>query len=151
MNHVDAHFLTIQEFSHLEKQGKIILTGDVFGNRYGFFKGAFKKIEKGANITLDFRYYMAEDFKRTYPEAFCTYIMPRKTRFATTELAKRNVSQSEKLMRTKAMYAELCWFNADNNKDMFDAIYQNDYTKNSVAGFRELVKNELAREVYHGC
>jgi len=72
--------------------------------------------------------------------------MPKNLEFALIILNKRNTTLAEKCKRITSMLNEWEWIASTNNQRTFDAIYRNNCDKQSVIGFRNLIKDNLGKE-----
>ena len=142
----NLHFLDIDEFKYLEKNGEFVLVGTIFGNQYTFFKKDFEKLDKGIHLITEYYYKLFEDFKQMFPEQIGTYILPYNPNLSIKAIDERNSPEEEKLKRKFILSEELNWIAKKENQNLFDIIHTNTYNEQSIMDFRTIIKNELERK-----
>ena len=77
VNGVDYHFVSIEDFHELIKQGDFLEHAEVFGNFYGTSENRLNKVlEQGNDLVLEIDWQGAQQIREQLPDAISIFILP---------------------------------------------------------------------------
>ena len=137
VNGIDRIFWNVSEFNNAKKDHKLICASKMFGNWYGSDISLFHD-NKNKNIVCQLRYNVVEDFKNHFSNVYCIYIKPNSIEQTVNQVEKRNLTNVEYTIRLAELKKELNLIDKQSNT-IFDFIFTNDFPKNSVSNFLNLI------------
>jgi guanylate kinase len=133
---VDYHFVDDAEFDRLEREGKLLESASVFGNRYGTPRDwVDEQLRRGRLVILDIDVQGAQQVRSKMPEAFGLFILPpdegvllerlRARKREPEEVIQRRFAEAQReIADAKASGVYTAWVtNADVNIAIAEAVY----------------------------
>lgn len=94
----DYFFLDIDEFTRLEREGKLLESATVHDNKYGTPKEFVeKKIEEGKIVILEIDVQGASQIKENFDNAIYVFVMPPRMKDIEDRLRKRGTEDEDKI------------------------------------------------------
>ncbi len=73
----DYHFVEVEQFQSMVKQGEFLEYAQVFDNHYGTARASVENLlESGRHVILELDWQGARQVKQKMPETVCIYILP---------------------------------------------------------------------------
>lgn len=133
---VDYHFVDDAEFDRLEREGKLLESASVFGNRYGTPRDwVDEQLRRGRLVILDIDVQGAQQVRSKMPEAFGLFILPpdesvllerlRARKREPEEVIQRRFAEAQReIADAKASGVYTAWVtNSDVNTAIAEAVY----------------------------
>lgn len=135
-------FMTQDELSKLEEEGKIAYKFNVFEGTYAYLK---EDIFSERDMVFEMHYTTINDWKKVRPDIKTIYIFPKDINITKSKIAERHLSKEQEKTRLEEIEEHYNRMITDEElKGMFDYIMYNNYDKESeyeiinlVNGLRE--------------
>lgn len=128
-----SHFYSLDYFNKLEKEGKLLLVKEFFGNKYAWLK---KDLVNGDELRImNISYKSIRELKEDGLRIFSIFIRPH-SQNVLEKMLKNRISTEDELRKRLRDYQESEMFLEKYHKD-FDMIYINDYNSKSMDNFVE--------------
>lgn len=146
---IDKHFVTDEEFEKMKSDGKISVTFDFLGNKYGYYTEDLLKCENG--IT-ELHYSTIDEFKKVANDVVSIYIKPSNIEIAKEQLKLRGLPKEVENFRHKEIKEQILEFeNNSKLREKFDYVIYNDYTEKSLEEATNLIKKIEERRYVSIC
>lgn len=123
----------------LQKENKIALLINIFGNKYAFFKQDFYSKE---NMIFEMNYRFLEDIKKIRSDIFTVYIIPNDANRVIQNIKNRNLNIEEEIIRIDEAKNELELIKNESFLKKFDLIVTNTFECFFVDDLIKKIKNE---------
>lgn len=138
---VDKFFYSLEEFEKENRFGNLCVVNEVFGNWYAYKKSQIELCGSGINLITELFYKNVREFKAEFANALSIYVFPVDIERTKSELQLRNLESSDLTRRIKDIDDELAFFY--NNRNLFDIVITNDYTKGTCIMLQQLISERL--------
>lgn len=119
---VDYHFVPVETFEQMIKDGALVEWANVHGNYYGTSLSFIHQcLEEGKNILLDIDVKGAASIRAVYPDAVTLFIMPPSIEALRERLEKRGTDSTE-VIEKRLINAE----EEVKHKNMYTHVIVND-------------------------
>ncbi len=107
------HFVSIEEFHKIEKDGNFLEHAEVFGNFYGTSKQSVNGLlEAGYSVVLEIDWQGAQQVRKIYPQAESIFILPPSVKELESRLAARGQDSKEVIQgRMNQAQSEISHYN----------------------------------------
>ena len=134
-----GHFMTVEEMKHLEKNGKLILVKEFFGNKYAWFKSDLVNAD-GFRI-INISYKSVKELKEMGLNIFSIFVRPDSEESIKTALKSRMLSKDEYEKRLNDYYESELFLEREEEK--FDLIFTNSYNEKSLEVLLGVVERKI--------
>lgn len=142
-NNLDYHFVSIERFQEMIKNGELLEWANVYDNWYGVPKESVRQaLDKGQDIIVKVDIQGAATIKKILPQAIFIFLMPPSIEELLTRLNQRHTeSPAELTLRLKTAEAEI------KQLPLFDYIVINrwDEIDQTVSGIKAIITAEKCR------
>jgi guanylate kinase len=141
---VDYHFVTRPEFEQVEKQGGLLESATVYGNRYGTPRSwVTEQLERGRVVILEIDVEGARQVKAKLPDAFCLFILPPDEPTLLERLRGRKREDETVIQRRFAQaQSEIA---AAKDAGIYDVFVVNDDLDRAIAEAADAVRQRRRR------
>jgi guanylate kinase len=137
----EYHFVSPDEFSTMQEDGRFLEVGTFAGHRYGTPRDlVMERLDRGETVVLDIESAGAAQVKATMPECVLIFLTPGSEDEAERRLRKRGTENEEAIVRR---------MNASQREymhiDLYRYIVINDNIEEAVAKLEAILIAEAAR------
>jgi guanylate kinase len=132
------HFISMEEFDRMVRDGEFLEHANVHGNCYGTARRFLREAGKSGNdLLLDIDVQGAAEIKRKLPNAVSIFIMPPDRKLLESRLRKRGLDTEEVIQRRLVTASREI-----ENYEKYDYILVNDRLEESIDALRAILLAE---------
>lgn len=140
---IDKFFVTEAEFEQLKNEGKIMVTFDYLGNKYGY---ETKKMKSNDDSIIELHYTIIYRLKEEIDNVFAIYIIPKDINIAKQKLKNRKLEKEQEESRLKEIDEQAEGFkNNEKLQEQFDYILYNNYDEDTIEKIIKVIKERVQK------